>query len=144
MTNFDRETKNALDKLLLSYKVQPVGWGYIDCIVMIENVTEFISSLTKISIKVTEITWWCHNAIGGNIKTGCPHGGGGPRSIYYDGWFSEMYQIPNTIIQDNNEIVSYVFHEWPNNKVYLPCLIPAFWLNVPDDWRNTIDSKDSV
>ncbi len=139
MTRFDGETKNALDKLLLFYKIQPVGWGYIDCIILKENVPGFIKSLTELGVKVTDITWWCHCMIAGNKAAGCPHGGGGPKSKYFYGWFSEMYQIPNIKISDNNEITKYVFNEWPKTKEYLPCLIPAFWLDVPDDWKNTVD-----
>ncbi|QHI73476.1 hypothetical protein [Aminipila terrae] len=138
MINTDEETKKALDKLLLTYKIQPVGWGYIDCICIKENVFEFINSLTELGIKVTDITWWYHCVIGEKKEKGCPHGGGGPMSKYFDGWFSEMYQIPNIKVKDNKEINSYVFNEWPNTSDYLPCLIPAFWLDVPDDWRNTV------
>jgi hypothetical protein len=139
MNNIDKEIKNALDKLLFAYKIQPVGWGYIDCITIKENVSGFIRSLTDLGINVTDITWWCHYTIEGNKGTGCPHGGGGPKSKYSDGWFSEMYQIPNRKIKDNKEIIPYIFNEWLNTKEYLPCLIPAFWLDVPDDWRNIVD-----
>lgn len=141
-SEIDEKTKDMLDRLLLNCKIQPVGWGYIDCITKKENVHKFVNSLTELGIKVTDITWWCHCAIGGNKETLCPHGGGGPTSKYYDGWFSEMYQIPNVKINDNSEIVPYIFNEWPNTKEFLPCLIPAFWLDVPDDWRNTVDRTD--
>ena len=56
MTNIDEKTKNALDKLLLTYKIQPVGWGYIDCITVKENVSGFVKSLTELGIKVSDIT----------------------------------------------------------------------------------------
>jgi len=134
-----RNKKDELDKLLSTFKVQPVGWGYIDCITTKENVPGFIRTLIDLGIKVTDITWWCHYPMEGNKEKGCPHGGGGPKSIYFDGYFSEMYQIPNIKIKDNNEIVPYIFNEWPATKEYLPCLIPAFWLDVPDNWRNTYD-----
>lgn len=139
MAYIDDETKNTLDKLLLDYKIQPVGWGYIDCITIKENASGFIKSLSELGIRITDITWWCHCMIGGNKETGCPHGEGGPRSKYFDGWFSEMYQIPNVKIKDNNEIIQYIFNEWPTTKEYLPCLIPAFWLDVSDEWRNIVD-----
>jgi hypothetical protein len=140
MTNINEETKNALDRLLIAYKIQPVGWGYIDCITIKENVSAFVNSLTELDIKVTDITWWYYCRIGGNKETGCPHGGGGPTSKYFDGWFSEMYQIPNVKIKDNIDIIQYVFNEWPNAKEYLPCLIPAIWLDAPDNWRNIVDN----
>lgn len=140
MNNFDANKKNALDKLLLDYKIQPVGWGYIDCITIKENISGFVQALTELGIKVTDITWWCHCSIGGNKETSCPHGGGGPTSKYFDGYFSEMYQIPNIKIMDNSEIIPFIYNEWPITKDFLPCLIPAFWLDVPDNWRNTVDS----
>lgn len=66
MTNIDEETKNALDKLLIAYKIQPVGWGYIDCITIKENVSVYVNYLTELDIKVTDITWWYHCSIGVN------------------------------------------------------------------------------
>lgn len=144
MANVDLETKTKLDKLLVEYKVQPVGWGYIDCITTNDNVSGFVSALTQVGIHVTGITWWCHCAIEGKEESGCPHGGGGPRSDFFDGWFSEMYQIPFVETQNNNEIIPYIFSEWPNTREYLPCLIPAFWLDVPDDWRNEVNLRRPV
>lgn len=138
MSKADLDTKNKLDKLLVEYKVQPVGWGYIDCITKKDNVPEFISALTSARIHVSGITWWCHCALEGDEKSGCPHGGGGPRSDLFDGWFSEMYQIPKVEICSNSEIIPYIFSEWPNEQEYLPCLVPAFWLDVPDEWRNEV------
>jgi hypothetical protein len=122
--------------LLFAYKIQPVGWGYIDCINIKENLNGFIKSLIELGIKVTDISWWCHCAIGGNKETGCPQRGGGPWSKYFDGWFSEMYYYPNVEIKDNNNIIPYIFNKWPKTKEYLPYLIPAFWLNVPNHWKN--------
>ncbi len=132
--------KNALDQLLLAYKVQPVGRGYIDCITTIDNAAGFIRGLTDLGVEVTEISWWCHCPINGSKTTGCPHGGGGPRSLYFDGWFSEMYQVPNVKFENNDEIMSFLVGTWPTIPEYLPCLVPAFWLDVPDDWRNLLES----
>ena len=140
MNNYDEGTKDKLDNLLLALKIQPVGWGYIDCITTKDNVSNFVMELSRLGIGVTDITWWCHCPSQENKETGCPHGGGGPVSKYFSGWFSEMYQIPNVKIENNDEIIPYIFSEWPNTKAYLPCLIPAFWLDVPDDWKNTLDS----
>ena len=80
--------KDELDKLILKHKIQPVGCGYIDCIVTFENVFNFINDLTDLGIKVNTLTWWCHCK---DKKNGCPHGIGGPVSKHYDGWFSEMW-----------------------------------------------------
>ena len=133
--------KSELDDLLFENKIQPVGMGYIDCITMKESVSGFINSLTKLKVNVLAISWWCYCSIGGNIETGCPHGGGGPKSVYFDGWFSEMYQIPNNEIKHNSEVVPYIENIWPISKDYLPCLQPAFWLDVPDDWDNPFSKK---
>jgi hypothetical protein len=144
LNNLDENIKKSLDEILAKYKVQPVGWGYIDCITIMDNVREFIQSLTDLGINIYAISWWCHCAnwviYGDNKETGCPHGGGGPESKYFDGCFSEMYQIPNMEFSNNGDVLHFILNEWQNHKEYLPCLVPAFWLNVPDDWRNLIDA----
>lgn len=132
--------KDALDDLLERYKVQPVGWGYIDCITLMEHACAFVEALTTLGIRITDVTWWCHCANwmehGVNEETGCPHGGGGPKSKYFEGCFSEMYQIPNMKFPNNHEVLWFFVHQWPIHKNYLPCLVPAFWLDVPNVWRN--------
>lgn len=142
-TSYDKKIK--LDQLLRKYQVQPVGFGYIDCITKKENVLGFVEDLSLLGIRITGITWWCYCKPEANPGIGCPHGGGGPRSRYFDGWFSEMYQYMPTDIRSNDEVVPYIFEIWPGDENYLPCLIPAFCLEVPEDWRSKdVKAHDNV
>ncbi|WP_423410356.1 hypothetical protein AABM38_10685 [Heyndrickxia sp. MSNUG] len=43
-----------LEFLLAKYKVQPVGSGYFDCIVMKANLEMFIKEITDLGILITE------------------------------------------------------------------------------------------
>jgi len=71
------------------HKVQPVGNGYIDCIVMKENLDQFVNDISSIGILISDVSWWCY--VNPNQQSiGCPHGMGGPGSDFYDGWFSEL------------------------------------------------------
>lgn len=75
-----------LDKILVKYKAQPVGDGYIDIIVSRENYNDFILELYQNNFNITDISWWewCfENEIS-------KYGMGGVRSNFYDGWFSEL------------------------------------------------------
>ena len=130
--------KHDLDNLIQQYKVQPVGWGYIDCIVSLENVFYFIDSLSKIGIKVDGLTWWCHCK---NQNPGCPHGMGGPVSKYYDGYFSEMW-FPPVEFESYEQVVAYL--KTPNDPNILDCFVPALWLDVPDNWINELSDENAV
>ena len=132
--------KIDLDNLIKQNKVQPVGRGYIDCIVTFDNVFEFLNGLSGIGIKVYGVTWWCHSK---ERNSGCPHGMGGPLSKYHDGWFSEMW-FEMLRFDNNNQVASYLestndetMHEWFEKR--LECFVPALWLDVPDDWRNELE-----
>jgi len=130
--------KEDLDDLLEKSKAQPVGWGYIDCIIKPDNVTEFVNKLTEMDIRISALTWWCDCTDKKMNHDGCPHGMGGPDSRFYDGWFSEMPwdYVRCDDFEDNTEVLNYIFSNFPQSEDYLPCLIPALWLDVPDDWRN--------
>jgi len=122
--------KCDLDNLIKQYKVQAIGWGYIDCIVSLKDVFDFIKGLSNMGIKAYGLTWWCHCK---SHRLGCPHGMGGPRSDYYDGWFSEMW-FPLTEFESNEQAVEYL--KAPNDLNTLGCFVPALWLDVPNDWVN--------
>lgn len=132
-----------LDKLLLKYKAQPVGCGYIDIIVSRENYENFILELYKHNCKVTHISWWEWSMENGLSK----YGMGGVRSRFYNGWYSELSIsfdevkimdkerdlnfinscIKNKTIVFPNEIITFKYNQW---------LTPAIWLDVPRDWKN--------
>lgn len=147
------EIQNKLKILLEKYKVQPAGHGYIDLIVGKELLEAFINELTNHNIIVAGVTWWCHCTTESELLLGCPHGMGGPRSNYYQGWFSEvqnpMYEISKQVLDEinlselhdnvksiNKQVLQYVREELNQNKSYLECLVPALWLYVPDEWKS--------
>lgn len=126
-------SKSELDLLLQIFHVQPVGRGYIDCICPIENAGAFISELTKRGLKANGFTWWCHVT---EEHEAC--GLGGPKSLYEDGWYSEIEMCNVKEFSDNNAIIKYLTQDWLKSSDYRPCFTPAFWLDVPKDWKNTL------
>ena len=123
--------KHDLDNLIAQCKVQPVGRGYIDCIVSRENVFQFINGLSD--MKVYGLSWWCHCKA---QNSSCPHGMGGPSSEYYDGWFSEV-QLPLVEFESNEQVIAYL--KEPSDSNIPDCFVPALWLDVPRDWRNEFE-----
>lgn len=143
--------KNVLDLLFIKYKVQPVGNGYIDLIIENEFVDGFIEELTKYSLVVEGISWWCHCTEDSQRKLGCPHGLGGPESEFFDGWFSEtdipMFEISSNDLKElnknstcekieliNAKVVNSI-NEFQKNDKYSECLVPTLCLLVPDEWE---------
>jgi hypothetical protein len=138
--------KNTLDDILEKQKAQPVGHGYIDIIISRDNYKGFISDLVTNDFKIKSISWWewCSD------KKENEHGLGGPESIFYKGWFSE---IPVDIDDLNfstdttkEDIIKVIIEKigtkamsFSDEKVTFKesnWLTPAIWLDVPDDWRN--------
>ncbi|MES1181372.1 MAG: hypothetical protein ABUL44_01115, partial [Flavobacterium sp.] len=128
------------------HKAQPVGHGYIDIIVSRDNYKDFIAELVTNGFTIRGISWWewCPE------KKENEYGLGGPRSQFYNGWFSELSidvddidlkdemksegmlgaiinRIESKTISFPTEKVTFGSHNW---------LTPAIWLNVPDAWRN--------
>ena len=154
------ETQKKLDDLLVKYKVQPVGWGYIDCITMKDNFADFITEISELGIVIDYVSWWCYVNPQNPINMGCPHGLGGPVSDYYEGWFSELqsYEFGNDIeiaekiksynmqkiVELNRKTLIEIRNKLEKPFQYTPtdfipenkCVTPALWLLVPDDWRN--------
>ena len=131
------DKKIRLDELLIKHKVQPVGSGYIDCIVKKENLADFLNDLDEIGIEVTGVGMWRHYTAENSEAHGCPHGGCAPQSRYHEGYFSEMYHMKfKNEIDSSADVLNYVFEECLNDEFYSPCVQPGLWLNVPEDWRN--------
>lgn len=150
LNKIDRQT--TIDRLFNQYKVQPVGTGYIDCIITMPYVGEFIDKLTIKGIVVHAVTWWYHCSSTTTIENNCPLAMGGPKSTYWDGWFSEMMidlkEFETTKLDElplkqqsayvkklNQEIKTYILAESVQNQYNESCLVPALWLYVPDDWN---------
>jgi hypothetical protein len=138
--------KSVLDNILEKHKAQPVGHGYIDIIVSRENYKDFVFDLVTHGFKIESISWWewCANNTENN------YGLGGPKSIFYEGWFSEIpvnvddLNFPASA--DNNSIVKQILSAIENKTIPFSdetvkfsdsnWMTPAIWLDVPKDWRN--------
>lgn len=121
--------EKILNSLMNKYKVQAIGNGYLDCVV-VENVSSFIHELTNVKIKVTNISFWCHCTEKHKHTYNCPHGMGGPKSKYYDGWFSEMCHIPLIEVTSNELALDYIENKMRFESFYSPCLVPGLWLDL--------------
>jgi hypothetical protein len=143
--------QNVIELLCTKYKVQPVGNGYIDMIIENEFVDGFIEELTKSGFVVEGVSWWCHCTQDSQVKLGCPHGLGGPKSEFFEGWFSEtdipMFEISSYDLSEINKISTYEKIKFINDKIvnsikefrksdnYMECLVPALWILVPEEWE---------
>ena len=133
MKNNDKIIK--LNKLLNEYKCQIVGNGYIDIIVMKNEVSKLFLELSELGVVVSGISWWCY-CNEENSNSGCPHGMGGPKSKFYKGWFSEtqipLYEFvkkPKDSIEKHNMLVSkFILEGFRYDKSYKECLAPGLWL----------------
>ena len=136
--------KSELDRLIIKFKGQPVGNGYIDIIVKRENYQSFVSEVLALGFKITAISWWEHiNSLDKKSKYGL----GGPESKYYSGWFPEICghfdELDNS--KNNEQAINDVINLIENKVIdisesvtfqnYTP-LTPGFWIDVPDDWKN--------
>ena len=133
--------KDILDKILFENKAQPVGKGYIDIIVKREYLVKFLNNIYINNFNIICISWWEYCP---TMETKNNIGRGGPKSVFFDGWFSEIGEfddIPQT--KNNQEIIMGIIE----NKYFIiddkkytfkdyKILTPAFWLNVPSDWHS--------
>lgn len=138
--------KSNLDEIIEKYKAQPVGHGYIDILVSRDNYKDFVVDIVKNGFKIESISWWewCF------ADRECKYGLGGPESIFYKGWFSELsISIDNLKLSDYmnkkekiKEIINLIETKvisFQNEKVTFKTnnwLTPAIWLDVPKEWRN--------
>jgi len=98
-----QKRKQQLDYLVLKHKGQPVGDGYIDIIVSRDNYAAFVEDLTTNKFAIVAVSWWCHCTPENKTRFGCPHGYGGPKSIYFDGWFSERSHDFDEVVKDRQK-----------------------------------------
>jgi len=150
----DNFIQHKIEGLLVNHKSQPVGWGYIDIITSFNHIKALINELTNIGVAVNGVTWWCHCSEENKIRFGCPHGMGGPSSIFFNGWFSEMgieydsfdisqetydqYEYGEATQEEvralNDSLINYIF-DFKNNDLFEECFYPAIWLHVPREWK---------
>ncbi len=146
MRNSEVNKKAVLDNLLFRYKAQPVGSGYIDIIVMRENFEPFAKELIENGFDIDAISWWEYVD---DIGKSNSYGYGGPRSLFYPGWFAETCtetdEVPNVENPEGklavviNIVENKVLGEYGEKIItYKNCssLTPAFWLRVDEEWKN--------
>lgn len=148
----EKKYQRVIDELSKKYKVQFVSAGYMELIVPSESIKGFMEELTKNKIVINFLSWWCHCTPENEKKYGCPHGLGGPHSLYFDGWYSETQiqawefsprelsafnKDPSTkkIKEINDDALSAIL-SINQDQYYTPCLVPAFGLFVPQKWGN--------
>ncbi len=133
--------KKDLDHILALHKAQPVGFGYIDIIVKQENVRQLIENLVSSGIRISTITWWEYVD---SFPKSSRYGMGGPKSNFYDGWFSELCFGEDEINTNKKDDILKIIE---NKEIYFSdgevvryneqeCLTPALWLEVPEEWKN--------
>jgi hypothetical protein len=106
-------------------KIQPVGNGEADMICPPEHIDAFIDLCEADGIPIRGFTWWCH-VTEGHV----PCGMGGPRSRYYDGWFSEIPMEDIIRLPDNGAYRDFFRNIWPKDKNCHDCWWPGFWLEA--------------
>lgn len=146
--------QSEIEDCLAKYLSQPVGSGYIDIITHFKLIENLILELTTIGIIIDGVTWWCHCSEENKRLYGCPHGMGGPQSVFYEGWYSEMgidyesAEIPQAIydklekgkvssddIKAMNDIIKDYIDEFSKDERFSKCFTPAVWLHVPKEWN---------
>lgn len=158
-----KEVVEKLEIIFVKNKVEPVGKGYIDCIVMKDNLEQFIKEVSDLGVLISSASWWCYVNPNEYSNAGCPHGMGGPNSIYYDGWFSELQ---NDFYEADDELINNVLRHYDQKLIYTlnlvaldgirrmlekpfkytqkdyirgnRCVNPGLWLLVPDDWERNV------
>lgn len=113
-----------LDRTLIeALKIQPVGTGWIDMICSPDTIDAFIDLCNSNNLSIKGFTWWCYVTDGRE-----PCGMGGPMSVYYDGWFSEIAVCEITSLSDNDSYRRFFKEIWPKSEDYEACHWPGFWL----------------
>ncbi len=138
--------KARLDALLEEFKAQPVGWGYIDIIVLRDHYKAFAKAVIAAGFMIESISWWEHMP---DERSHPKFGMGGPRSRFYEGWFAEAGEIDDVLHKADPEENYQAVIEIVENQVIsrydgqhftyrdTPSLTPAFWLDVDESWHNT-------
>jgi hypothetical protein len=141
------QDKNNVESILLKYKTQPVGWRYREFIVKRELVEDFVMEILTEGFYISQIGWWEYCK---TLDTKNQLGLSGPKSIYYDGWFSEIcftddfphkINLTGNIMEKNKIIMDHI----KNIKLFenitfenTETLTPSFIIDVPADWHNII------
>jgi len=133
-----------LNNILKKNKAQPVGWGYSEIIVKKEYVELFLMEVFSEGFNVISIGWWEYcSTMDKKSKLGM----GGPKSIYFDGWFSEIGFVDpadkytNITGNEIDKVLKFIKNidfkgiTFENSEI----LAPSFELDVPDNWNNDVE-----
>ena len=135
-----------LESLIECLEINGVG-SYIDLITRWEHVEAFLEGVSQLGVAIRAITLWCDYSPLNRERYGCPHGFGGPRNG--EGFYSEMceheyfwldetsfdFSQDDAVARSLTLAREYVYQGIPRRPDYSPCLLPGFWLWVPDDWE---------
>lgn len=131
-------SKGELDRILISHKAQTVG-GYGEIIVRQENVSQLIEELIFNDIYINRITWWEYVD---SISQSSNYGHGGPKSVYFEGWFSEICFGEDEIDENNVESILKIIDgkeiTFSDGEI-VQCnqakwLTPTLCIDVPENW----------
>ena len=146
--------QHAIETLMEKFQVQMVGNGYTDLILPISESLKLIEELTKMQVALKTITYWCLCTPESEKNLGCPHGLGGPRNRFGEGWYSEFctvyYNIeeggvnlddislePKELVKLCNQIAAnHLLYDLPKKSFFRECIHSGLWLHVPDDWKS--------
>ena len=106
-------------------RIQPVGEGedMIDLICPPEKIDAFLDLCNTEGIEIKGFSWWCHVTEGHE-----PCGMGGPKSSFFEGWFSEIPMDDIVRLSDNASYSTFFKYIWPEEDNYHDCWWPGFWL----------------
>ena len=106
-------------------RIQPVGEGedMIDLICPPEKIDAFLDLCNTEGIEIKGFSWWCHVTEGHE-----PCGMGGPKSSFFEGWFSEIPMDDIVRLPDNASYSTFFKSIWPEEDNYHDCWWPGFWL----------------
>lgn len=145
------QIQESLEELIKAYKIEPVGKGYLELIVLPQYITSFIKQLAELGVIICGVSWWCYCTDESKTELGCPHGLGGPPSRYFDGWFSEtdfyyaleedeyerikLIENSEEVFESNSRILKYILEDFTKDKNYSKCMTPSLCLHLPDGWK---------
>ena len=143
--------KNIFDSILLKYKAQPLGFRNREYIVKREFIEDFVMDILTEGFDIIATCWWEYcKTLDSKNQLGMDQSMemGGLKSIYYDGWFSEIiftddYPCKVNLIgkpKDKSKIVmDHIKDIRINESVTFEnteTLTPSFIIDVPNDWYN--------
>lgn len=145
--------QHEIDAVVAKHAVCVVGTGYIDIITPMARTESFVDAATALGVMISAMTLWCDCTPANTRQWGCPHGYGGPRygeDCYYSemcgelefgvvSWeplFDGFESVMEAVAAQHRRVRTYLQVGIKEYRWYSPCLVPGFWLAVPDEWVN--------